>query len=129
MLAKHDAHVTNLMEAAEAAARAADALKKAASGARAMAADRLNTLTFREIEMKACRLFGARPNEIRSARNSRSVIFIRQFVMYWTVRRTSMSLPQIGRLMGHRDHTTIASGCKGYVAKRAAQGRYLRPAR
>lgn len=85
--------------------------------------------TFREIEHRACRLFNVKPSELHSPRRSRDIVFARQFVMYWARRLTPLSLPQIGRLIGRRDHTTVLHGCERYVMKRAAMSRFLRPAR
>ena len=85
--------------------------------------------TYREIERRACDLFGLLPSELRSNRRNREVVFARQFVMYWAARLTRLSLPQIGRLMGGRDHTTILHGKRVYTDKRAAMGRHLRVVR
>lgn len=73
--------------------------------------------------------FGVSRVELLGQGRNRYVVFARQFVMYWMRRRTVLSMPRIGRLMGNRDHTTIISGCKSYVLKRAQMGRYLRPVR
>jgi chromosomal replication initiation ATPase DnaA len=85
--------------------------------------------TYRKIERLACKVFGFTPTEIRSKRRSRQVVFARQFICYWCARTTTLSLPQIGRMMGGRDHTTILHGRDAYPAKRARMGRNLRPAR
>lgn len=88
------------------------------------------TLTeFQKIEAKAIKLFRIDRVQLRATRAQRSMTLARQFVMYWACRRTSLSLPQIGRLMGGRDHTTIMAGRRAYVAKRAKMGRALREAR
>lgn len=85
--------------------------------------------TYQDIEATACRLFGFTRSEIRSDRRNRALVFARQFVMYWTARLTRLSLPQIGRLMGGRDHTTILHGKRSYVEKRLYMKRHLRVAR
>lgn len=85
--------------------------------------------TFAMIEAKAIKLFGISKRELRSNRRNREIVFARQFIMYWTARLTEMSLPQIGRLMGGRDHTTVLHGKGAYVKKRASMGRSLKPAR
>lgn len=84
--------------------------------------------SYADIEATALRIFKMKRSELRSNRRSREVAFARQFVMYWTARLTPLSLPVIGRLMG-RDHTTILSGKRAYVRKRAVMGRQLREAR
>jgi chromosomal replication initiation ATPase DnaA len=85
--------------------------------------------TYREIERRACKVFKVTISEIRSNRRSRGIVFARQFIMYWSTRLTKLSLPQIGRLMGGRDHTTILHGKNIYRDKRAYMGRNLRIAR
>jgi chromosomal replication initiator protein len=51
-----------------------------------------------------------RPLDLVSARRSRDVSVPRQ-VAYWLARQlTPLSLPQIGRHLGLRDHTTVRSG-------------------
>jgi len=85
--------------------------------------------TYRAIEARACRVFHVKPTEIRSNRRHRDIVFARQFVMYWTVRLTKLSLPQIGRLIGGRDHTTVLHGKTVYPVKRAKMGRHLKEAR
>lgn len=82
-----------------------------------------------DIERRACRVFKVTSEALRGQRRSRHIVLARQFVMYWAARQTALSLPQIGRLMGGRDHTTILHGKNVYVEKRAFMGRILRPAR
>lgn len=78
---------------------------------------------------RACRVFKLTRADIIGTDQTRHLVNARQFVMYWAVRRTNMSRPQIGRELGRRDHTTILHGESAYVAKRAKQGRTLRKAR
>lgn len=116
-------------------AEALAAIRRASDERKAiMAAERraLNisfTHTYREIERRACRVFKTSPHEIHSDRRNREIVFARQFVMYWAARLTRLSLPQIGRLMGKKDHTTVLHGKNKYRAKRSEQGRNLRVAR
>jgi len=81
---------------------------------------------FRRIEERACRLFKLSRAELYSSTRQREVSFARQFVMYWAYRTTMLSMPQIGRLMGGRDHTSILHGASIYPRKRALQGRTLK---
>lgn len=82
-----------------------------------------------EIERRACRVFGVTRSELHSNRRFRSIVIAKQFVMYWAVRLTPLSLPQIGRLMGGFDHTTVVHGSNIYPQKRAKMGRCLRAVR
>lgn len=83
--------------------------------------------TFQRIEARACKLFRVKRGELYSARRQKKLALARHFVMYWACRLTTLSTPQIGRLMGGRDHTTILHGRDCYPVKRAKVGRYLRP--
>lgn len=85
--------------------------------------------TFQRVEARACKLFRLKRLELYSSRRHKDIALARHFVMYWACRLTTLSLPQIGRLMGGRDHTTILHGKEAYVAKRAKMGRYLRQSR
>jgi len=85
--------------------------------------------TYRRIQNRACKVFRVSVVEIRSNRRNKEVVFARHFIMYWAVRLTVLSLPQIGKLMGGMDHTTILHGKRAYVEKRALMGRKLKAAR
>jgi chromosomal replication initiation ATPase DnaA len=56
------------------------------------------------------------------------IVLARHAVMYWCVRRTNKSYPQIGQFLD-RDHTTVFHGAEVYVTKRARMGRTLRRVR
>jgi chromosomal replication initiation ATPase DnaA len=84
---------------------------------------------FRTIEERAMRVFKISRQMLYSNRRYKEIVLARQFIMYWAVRRTTLSLPQIGRLMGGRDHTTVIHGREIYPVKRETMGRYLRPVR
>lgn len=83
--------------------------------------------SYRSIEARACNLFGFTRNDLYSDRRNRRLVFARQFIAYWACRLTTLSMPQIGKLMGGKDHTTILHGTRAYVEKRAYQKRMLRP--
>lgn len=85
--------------------------------------------TYRSIEAIAMRVFSVTRAELNSQRRNREIIPARQFIMYWCCRVTAMSMPQIGNMMGGRDHTTVFKGRRAYVAKRAKMGRCLREPR
>lgn len=82
--------------------------------------------SYREIELRALKLFRIKRAELMSNRRRKDVVFARQFIMYWAYRLTCRSLPEIGRLMGNRDHTTVLHGARCYPDKRAEMGRTLR---
>lgn len=84
-------------------------------------------IDYNTIARRMCLVFGVKKVHIMSNRRGRHLVFARQAIMYWAYRLTDRSLPEIGRLMGGRDHTTVLHGYHAYVAKRAAMGRTLRP--
>lgn len=84
---------------------------------------------FKRITRRACKVFKVSMVELMSGRRGGNVWMARQFCYYWTMRLTSMSTPQVGRLMGGRDHTTILHGRDKYIARRREMGRTLRPVR
>lgn len=79
--------------------------------------------------IRICRILKVSKAELLSDRRHKELVFARQAVMYWTLRLTGLSLPEIGKRLGDRDHTTVLHGGRAYRAKRAKQGRILRPAR
>lgn len=81
------------------------------------------------IVRRICWATGVNHSEILSGRRNKRVAFARQAIMYWACRRTAMSLPEIGRRLGGKDHTTVLHGKSVYPKKRAAMGRNLRAVR
>lgn len=119
-LAERKAEQERAINARIAAAKAEEALKRG---------QKPFQHTYRSIEAIAMRVFGVTRAELNSQRRNREIIPARQFIMYWCCRVTAMSMPQIGYMMGGRDHTTVFKGIRAYVAKRAKMGRCLREPR
>jgi len=84
---------------------------------------------YQRIERRAALVFKHKVIHIKGRSRQREITLARQFICYWACRRTSLSLPQIGRLLGGRDHTTVLHGMHAYRAKRARMGRFLEDAR
>jgi chromosomal replication initiation ATPase DnaA len=98
----------------------------------AMAADMANLtgdVKLYELAKRICKAFGVSFVSLRANRRAPETTLARHAFCYWACRLTTKSLPQIGRFLGNRDHTTIMHGRDAYVAKRAKQGRTLRPVR
>jgi chromosomal replication initiator protein len=55
--------------------------------------------------------FSVRPDALCGARRTRSVALPRQIAMYLMRQLTEMSLVEIGRVFGGRDHTTVLYAC------------------
>lgn len=59
-------------------------------------------------------------NDVRSARRAHEVVVARHECFYRLKNETTMSLPQIGRLMGNKDHTTVLHGIHRHEARIAS---------
>ena len=64
--------------------------------------------------------WGIRLTDMTSARRSRNVARPRQVAMYLAKMFTDRSLPEIGRMFGNRDHTTVMHAVK-QIAKFMAE--------
>jgi chromosomal replication initiator protein len=58
------------------------------------------------------RHFRVEPRQLRSDRRSRGVLLPRQVGMYLARQLTGLSLEQIGRYFGGRDHSTVLHACR-----------------
>lgn len=58
--------------------------------------------------------------DIKSHRRTADIVRPRQLCMYLTKMLTGRSLPEIGRVLGARDHTTVLHGIRKIAALRAA---------
>ncbi len=52
------------------------------------------------------------PSEIYSKDKSRNISYPRQIVMYLCRKLTDMSVTEIGKVLGNRDHSTVLHGCE-----------------
>ena len=66
-----------------------------------------NNVTIDLIQSIVCKFFKISKNEMLSSRRSRYLVRPRQTAIYLTKILTSKSLPEIGREISNRDHTTI----------------------
>ena len=64
-------------------------------------------VTIEEIQKRVAEHWGIRLTDMTSARRSRTVARPRQVAMYLAKHFTDRSLPEIGRMFGNRDHTTV----------------------
>lgn len=70
----------------------------------------MTTPSIRTIVAETADYFGLRRNDVLSFRRTREIIRPRQIAMYLARQLTRSSLPQIGRYIGGRDHTTVLHG-------------------
>ena len=64
-------------------------------------------VTIEEIQKRVAEHWNIRLADMSSARRARAVARPRQVAMYLAKQLTSRSLPEIGRMFGNRDHTTV----------------------
>ncbi|MBF95926.1 MAG: Chromosomal replication initiator protein DnaA [Alphaproteobacteria bacterium MarineAlpha9_Bin4] len=69
-------------------------------------------VTVEDIQKKVADYFNIRFNDMVSVRRSRIVARPRQVAMYLSKNFTPKSLPEIGRMFGGRDHTTVMHAIK-----------------
>lgn len=67
-------------------------------------------VTATQIIKVVARHFNTTPRDILSSRRTAQVVRPRQIIMYLAREHTNLSLPQIGRQLGGKDHTTILHG-------------------
>jgi chromosomal replication initiator protein len=70
-----------------------------------------------EILSMTAKEYGLPVDELKSARRYFRVSEARQKAMYRMAVETELSLPQIGRIIGNRDHTTILHGIRRHAAR------------
>ena len=72
---------------------------------------------WREIVEQVCAKHGITPAELTGARRAVHISAARQEAVYRMSRETNLSLPQIGKRIGGRDHTTIIHSIRRHEAK------------
>lgn len=65
-----------------------------------------------DIEMSVATYFGLCPADLHSSRKSRTIALARNVAMLLARRHTDLSFPEIGRLMGNKNHTTVLLACR-----------------
>lgn len=69
-------------------------------------------LSIQQITAAVADYYGIIENDITGSSRNRRVARPRQMVMYLAREETDSSLPQIGKALGNRDHTTVMYGCR-----------------
>ena len=69
-------------------------------------------ITIEDIQKRVAEHYNMRLSEMHSQRRARAVARPRQVAMYLAKQLTSRSLPEIGRMFGGRDHTTVMHAVK-----------------
>jgi len=69
-------------------------------------------VTVSDIELSVAAYFGLTPSDLHSTRKSRTVALARNIAMHLARKHTDLSFPDIGRLMGNKNHTTVLLACR-----------------
>ena len=77
-------------------------------------------VTVELIQQRVGEHFRLSPEELRSVRRQRSILYPRQLAMYLCRTLTESSLPEIGRAFGGRNHTTVLHAI-GKITREIAQ--------
>jgi chromosomal replication initiator protein len=65
-----------------------------------------------EIETVVAAYFSTTPAHIHSSKKDRTVTTARHFTMYLARKHTQLSLSEVGKLMGNKNHATVLMGCR-----------------
>ena len=69
-------------------------------------------LTISDIEQSVATYFGITPADLHSSRKSRTIALARNVAMFIARKHTGLSLPEIARMMGNKNHTTVLLACR-----------------
>jgi hypothetical protein len=75
--------------------------------------------TTKQIIREVVEKHGIRVWELKSGRRAHEVVLARQEACYRLRVERKMSLPEIGRRLGGRDHTTVLHGCRQHAKRNA----------
>ena len=65
-----------------------------------------------DIESSVSTFFGITPADIHSSKRDRTVSLARSYTMYLARKHTKMSFPEIGKLLGNKNHATVIMACR-----------------
>jgi len=69
-------------------------------------------VTVADIELSVAAFFGLTPGDLHSNRKNRTIALARNVAMHLARKHTDLSFPDIGRLMGNKNHTTVLLACR-----------------
>lgn len=74
-----------------------------------------------DVLAEVCREYNLSPSDLKGPSRRRQVAWPRQDFMVRSYALGHLSLPQIGRFLGGRDHTTVLHGVRAHAARQAAE--------
>ncbi|MFQ6047982.1 MAG: chromosomal replication initiator protein DnaA [Phycisphaerae bacterium] len=69
-------------------------------------------VTVNDIENIVATFFGLCAADLHSSRKTRTIALARAIAMFLARKHTSMSFPEVGRLMGNKNHSTVILACR-----------------
>jgi len=69
-------------------------------------------LTAEQIENVVATYFGLTAADLHTSRKSRTIALARSIAMYLARKHTRLSFPELGRLMGNKNHSTVLLACR-----------------
>ena len=81
--------------------------------------EEVRAISIDDIQKKIASYFNINIREMSSSKRSKNIAYPRQVAMYASKELTSMSLPEIGRNFGGRDHTTVLHAVRKIKKMRA----------
>lgn len=69
-------------------------------------------LSVSDIELSVATYFGVTPADLHTSRKGRTIALARNVAMFLARKHTDLSLPEIARVMGNKNHTTVLLACR-----------------
>jgi chromosomal replication initiator protein len=76
-------------------------------------------ITIETIQKAVCEYFGVKAQELKTKKRTKEVANARQIAMYIAKQHTQLSLSEIGRCFGGKDHATVIYACKQIEDRRS----------
>ncbi|NTU43236.1 MAG: chromosomal replication initiator protein DnaA [Nitrospirales bacterium] len=85
---------------------------------RDLISDEDKPITVDLIQKAVCEYFGVKLQDLKAKKRTKEIANARQIAMYLTKQHTQLSLSEIGRSFGGKDHATVIYACKQVEEKR-----------
>ncbi len=88
--------------------------------------DEVKQITIDHIQKEVCEYYGLRKIDIKAKKRTKEIALPRQVAMYISKKLTDLSLSDIGREFGGKDHATVIYACKQIEKKRESNDSFNR---
>ncbi|MFZ5997732.1 MAG: chromosomal replication initiator protein DnaA [Nitrospirota bacterium] len=82
-------------------------------------ADEERPVTVDAIQKAVCEYFGVKIQDLKARKRTKEIANARQIAMYLSKQHTGLSLSEIGKFFGGKDHATVIYACKQIEEKRS----------